>query len=554
MARKSRKRYSSSKEETKEVNGKAEAVSSTNDAVNTSSDTKTNDPEWYARDPQLLRDASRIPFSTPFGAQLGIIKGGTSYGVGFSDDTHVGDYLSAIPGVCSLKLKPTFGRQLDKNDPANVCANSFYTFVRYLNSGRKNYDPADLFIYASTMADIYSFVVFAQRLYNYCYMLSQRNYYIAEALIKANGFDPAALCSSLANFRYWLNSYIAKVQSFAVPADIYFFKRRAFLYANFYTENQFGNLKDQLYQFIPAGFYKFELDTTNNSAGCLKFKSANWSLANLGALITYGNDLLSNITGDEDFGLMSGDILKAYGANGIIMLGSVPEEGGILPIYDPWVLSQFKNASIIVPDNTSQYTVGSYTFTYGNLYQDANGNLVCREILDNNVSFNNNAVHLANDKLLTVENPEPAEGDVIESTRLMCAVKNGSIGIESGTEIVVGVFIYLFRSYGAYTSNFTRKVLDHTVHTSNVILVKPIDASVNNWDCNVSTDELLSINFKYAPNRFIGVISSNGQKLQNIFPMCNLDNTTIVTNEQLSRLHECSLLSLFYVPGVAKLI
>nr|UUA79505.1 putative capsid protein [Picobirnavirus sp.] len=409
-------------------------------------------------------------------------------------------------------------------------------------------------MYAATMADIYSFVVFAQRLYNYCYMLSQRNYYIAEALIKSCGFDPTALCSSLANFRYWLNAFIAKVQSFAVPADIYFFKRRAFLYANFYTENSFGNLKDQLYHFIPSGFYKFELDTDNQSAGCLKFKPASWSLANLGNLISYGNDLLSNITGDEDFGLMSGDILKAYGPNGIIMLGNVPEEGGILPVYDPWVLSQFKNASVIVPSMTDTYTIGTYTFKTGNLYQDANGNLVSKEVVDSLVRPANQYIYLKNNKLLTVENPEPGEGDVIEATRLMCGYVSATGAISSGTEIVVGVFEYIYRAHGSFGGTFTPKILDHVTNDTTVIVTKAADPSVSNWDSNVSTELSITLMFKYAPYRMIAVLDANNRKLETYYPFSNLDNTTIITNEQLERLHECALLSLFYVPGVAKLI
>lgn len=547
---------------------KEEAVS---DAVK-DAERASNDPEWYAADPRLASDAANVPFNIPFGQPLDLFDGKTSFTTSSGKKKSTYDLIwddtsnAALTGMCNIRIKPSIGLSMDRLSPVNTAANALYTHVRYVNSGRKNYDPCDLMLYTLTMADVLSFIEWCHRLYNYAFMYSQSNKYIHYAAIEGNGVSPDSLTTNLANFRYWINSYINKVASFVVPADINIFRRKAFMYSSIYIENQYGNLKDQLYQFVPDGFYKFDLD--QRKAGCLKYapldgffegagpgnKPGNTDdsgLITVSGLIAYGEYLISNITGDEDFGLMSGDILKAY-PNSVLGLSSIPEEGGILPIYMPYVLSQIQNSTIMGDLNTDgesptrlklKYlsdTTGNYEMYAGDIHQDLDGNLICVECAGSSES----AIMASANKILTTENPNPGVADVLEGTRLMVNVSDrvatvaGATdkvyALNAGTEIVTGV------SYSTYN---TKGDLITVYDSSNMVSTTGKEKIPRHFQ------------FKYYPMKFDVVFTLNDpKKVTHMNVVSNVDNCAMIDSYTLARIHEAALLSLFYVPGVSKVI
>lgn len=438
-----------------------------------------NDPAWYARDPQLLIDAASIPFSNVFGAK---VKGLRNAGVAFKDASISANAKSGgVPGIVVLETVPSIGNAEDFNDPVNVAAHMLYTHVRYNNSGRKNYDQADLTMYCLAISDLYSFIFWMRRLYNCAFMISQRNEYFGLNLLTAQRVS-TDIVEELASFRSFINYMVAKVSSLVVPDSIELFKRRAFLYSSIYLDNAEGVIKDQMYMFNPSAFYQFKLDTTGK--GMLMrldnyTKSASITLSQIKKM---GEALLKNIIGDEDFGIMSGDLMRSF-PNALIGLESQPEEGVIIPIHDPLVLAQMKNATIVgglivnadgvgteaaqyvnagflasqsivnkdgtipvsennisitrltyeiplsVTDSTQKQTVG-----YGCVYQDGYGNIRCKEavvLVANNKYWNGNAYTvepgIAADQVMNLESnvviaSEKFDNDpayVVEATRLV---------------------------------------------------------------------------------------------------------------------------------------
>lgn len=520
-----------------------------------------NDPEWYLQDAPTMEAAANVPFSNPFGAPLDFVENRSRFSsdvateeVPNSFEPNASNYNRSVAGVCTVNVVPCFGDNKDQNDPLNVCANALYSKIRIKNNGRKNYDPADLLIYAMTFGDIYAFTIWCNRLYNYAFMYSQRNYFIGRDLINANGVSHSDMVQNLANFRYWLNSFINKISSFAVPADIYYFRRRIFMFGNFYIENPYGNVKDQLYQFAPMGFYKFALDPTGKGMLMLQPWQHNLNtLATVEDIMAYGNNLLSGISGDEDFGLMSGDILRAYEGN-IIGLPSIGEEGGILPVYDPVVLSQFKNTQLVHVDFNAEYKFdpdSDESFRSGMLMQDAKGNLVSRYFVEDNAW--QSQLIAGTGKLISVENPTPGVGDVVEATRLMVAAKgfqtldaNPSIGerrmyVVGGTDLAVAVTYLYYQGNGALTSyGDTHSVISYADITNPESLINRL--------CNCQ--------FKYAPIMYLAttMVEEGVMKVARFDMISNLDNYAYIGNDQLVRIHDAANLSLFYVPGVAKLV
>lgn len=564
--------------ESKEATGSGtdkESGTATSDSDSKEKGAKINDPEWYAKDVQLLNDSASLSYSDPMGQPIELLNGAERIWGGNSPTVGLyvkGDFNSnqdAIPGVCSLFMKHTVGLSYDRNDPVNVAANAFYTHVRYVNSGRKNYDPADLMIATLAIAELHAFLTWCKRLYAYAFLYSQKNQYIGKVLVEENSVNPNDLIDNLANFRYWVNAFANKIASFVLPSDIPYFSRRKFMYDGLYLENPYGNIADQLYQFVPEGFFKFELDSTGK--GCLRWKlltvkENGWfaakrtgdDLLTINQIMEFGNSLLSNIMGDEDFGLISGDILKAYGTN-ILAVEGLPEDYMVLPHYDMTVLSQFKNATVcghasranIAPElaNTPLDTA-HYRYALGDVMQDDHGNIVCWEAQrcenDDMISFELNVFMK---KIISLETPTPTPADNIEATRLMVISSRGTPLTEDTSKE--------FLIYQVGVDYPTLCVLRSNHERNGVPEEYTFQATTNATRTDLINSQNLEdyCAFKYIPTRYVYSYVQEGlPKISKVSPCSNIDNYTVINGYILEKMHTCALLSLFFVPGVAKLI
>jgi hypothetical protein len=328
----------------------------------------------------------------------------------------------------------------------------------------------------------------------------------------------------------------------------------------------------------PDGYFKFDYQT--NGAGKLTYKSIDFTnKLRMSDFANMFNDMFENITGDEDFGLMSGDILKAYGSN-IIGIAPMGEEGMIIPTYDPYVLSQFKNANIMSDVLRNGATSGTFigpdqgTYSFGDVGQSTNGLLISLEGIDMKVTSEDTnyiKVHQAiqNEmrQVITVENPDPDVGDVLEATRLMTRASgfirdpNDSVHpvryevLNAGTEIVVGMDFRMLISNtedGEMFQSFA--VYENFINCDSV----QINHSISEHSVNLRN--FYTTMFKYAPRMYLAHFATLvvGSIKEITLDACttgsNVENTTLIGPSEIRRIHEIALLSLYYVPGVAKLV
>lgn len=494
-----------------------------------------NDPAWYASNPILLRDAASYPFSFVTGASN--IHDPSVW----SDASIESGPLNQIPGVASLHVRPTVGTSLKATDPINVASQSVYSFVRHANSGHSNYDPADLMLYILAMANMYSFLVWCQRLYGYALTYDQRNRYIPKDLIRTNNVDPDDLINNLANFRFWMNTLIAKMVSFAVPATMSVFSRMSFMYSDYYIEGT--SIKEQLYQFVPDGFYEFGLD--EQSMGNLVLKEFNWTkLMKTSDVISYGDELFNAIWSQEDFGIMSGDILKAYGDN-IIKLSQIPEAYSMVPKFDPMVLTQIKNANVVKArvsrisqsDTTGDIlqTVSPAPFSETDTYYGTETVVGA----SNGAAFNKGLIDVYKDyNILTVDTDQPTPDVVIEATRLKVAFDDYKHWFKCGTELITKVTI--------------------TVEPGKDMDVLPIIATLFNHtnDLNYGLREVNTLleaarNFHYMPMIWVLGVNDVSKKLA-VNSVFDVDNFTTLSSEDVAKLHEAAMVNMFAVPSIGK--
>lgn len=508
----------------------------------------TNDPSWYTQDASLVRDACSIPFVWRAGTK---INDNVEEILALDSTFEYKPWNSHVPGICAIEVAPTVGYAWKPQDPVNIAATAMYSFVRHVNSGHKNYDATDMMMYNMAMCSIYSCLNWLQRLYGTAMLYSQYNMYFPAQLIRANGVDPDDLQNSLANFRFSLNVLINKAASLAVPSTLPIFRRQAFLYQNVYIEG--ASPKDQVYMYIPRGFYKKVFDKTAKcnklqfilTPTLAKSKGTVRYLAKVDELIRYANDLIDAVYADEDCGIISGDILKAYSLNNVLRLAPIEADYTISPIVDLAVLEQMKNAicygkadnldvvEVIPTDSTSPYLqcspdTGSNAFTNGS---------------PSNLGVNWDKVYAANKYMIT-SSIDPTPAIVLENTRLMSVTMVGDTHkCICGSEIAVNFYIWYGIGEDDYNKHEYVHVLDSTLGKSNATRMGDFFTDMASFKYH---PQQILFEYSYSPS------ASSHKHVRHNGYLMDFDNFTVITPAELERIHETALLSEYNVPLIGR--
>nr|AVX53449.1 putative capsid [Marmot picobirnavirus] len=312
--------------------------------VNVSGD---NDASWYAKNVQMLNDVASYSYLSPIGAPLRLEEWVDMPAYG--NKGRITSYATSVPGLMTITTYPTPGLAVDATSPVNMAAQNIYTYVRYLNSGSKNYDAPDLMLYLLAMDSLYSCWNWMKRLYGLASSYNQINRYQPAAYITANCVDFEDLIGNLSDFRGFLNQVGAQINSFCVPATMNYNVRHSWMYSNVYRDSD--TMKAQQYMFVPGIFYQYD-ETSSPKGGILRpIKVCNginpvdpatppYTVAQLRNIIT---GMLNALTYSEDIGVMSGDIKKAYGDSNLFTLSAIPDDYTVSSVYSPEVMSQIEN-------------------------------------------------------------------------------------------------------------------------------------------------------------------------------------------------------------------
>lgn len=337
---------------------------------------KCNDPSWYIREGQLAKDVASFSFNTALGNPITL----EIDNVGGSDV--VGNTFE-MPGIMRLHTIPSVGFSENGSSPINLAAKNLYSWVRHANSGHSNYDSPDLMMYIVAMDSLYAFIWHLQRAYGTARVYSQKNRYIGDALLTAMGFIPSDVRANLANFRSYINMLIVKASAFCTPTSMSLFSRHTWMYQGIYKDEDVE--KSQFYLYVPDFLYAYN-ETSGGPGFCepvaclAKDTPSSYYIENqtrsIGGWEMIGDYMISKLVSSEDINIMSGDIRKAYGENGIWRIGLVPEDYACVPIYSGEVLDQIHNTVFTgyfpryVDDYTDPTQLGAYSIKSFEIYQD----------------------------------------------------------------------------------------------------------------------------------------------------------------------------------------
>ena len=339
----------------------------------------------YALTPVLQEMAASLPFGRALGSQTDFVSSAL---LSAREGTISNESVpSTFPGIMTLSWLPTIGISEGPTSPVSLAGRKLYYFVRHANSGHVNYDAPDLTNYIVAADSAFFMFSYFRRALGMLNTFSPLNRYYAQYAMESAGFDYDDLFHNAAELNFFLNQMAAKMRSLVLPKSLAYYQRHSALSDNIYADAD--DARAQTYQFVPAGWYVWTEptsgDASNHKLWHLSFhpnpgitkatdsdrtrSSENQSRVSQrpdrGKLITLDDmreimdGILEPLLLSEDFNIMSGDILKAFGSDVIVGVSEVPVGYTIAPVYDEDALDQIRNAIILTLDMTIDRANGS---------------------------------------------------------------------------------------------------------------------------------------------------------------------------------------------------
>nr|QIR30708.1 putative capsid protein [Chicken picobirnavirus] len=526
---------------------------------------KTNDPSWYDQY-GLMSSAANVSMYNPTGIKVDLPT--DIYKQNLGSHTHgFTPALFRIPGIMTFDTAFGPGIADDVNAAINVAAQSIYTYVRHWNSGAANYEKADLMQYIMLVESAWVMYWQGVRAYSAMNAVNTLNRYVPRFVTEALGFDYDDLTSKLTLFRSILDQFAVRISRFVIPNDLTYAKRLDYLFSNIFVDSM--SAKSQFYIYNPAGYYEFALEGDSDphpGAGYLKWnwfntyagtepnQHAPWTVDQYQTMLSA---IAENLEDQEDFGIMSGDILKAYPNNAVKSVGNVPADLVMQPIYDQYALEQIHNATItgypVVKDVTDNEVLHNW-----NVRQNPEingGELIYNPLIQLTAIIPASQNPVYGKRIIDFHRDGITYLDVTEATRSMAVLKpcvdsgNQSEGYAqiraTGAETIVKGRVF--------TINMNGEISESPIYTENDFNTSD-DDSVTEIVSAAATfiARLANVSqFDYAPHTFLLTslweMTNADLDLEGIALFSDIDNYSVIDPEVVNNIHSAALLSLFKI-------
>lgn len=491
-----------------------------------------NDPSWYAENEQLLKDAASLSFPYAIGTPFYTDEDASIFSNAY-------ELSKGTPGIMALKYRSCPGVATNGVSPINIAAKNLYSFVRHANSGHANYDSPDLMLYFLAMDSVYSWYAELVRLYGVARTYSVRNKYMPVSYMEALGFNAEDILANMANLRYFINLTCVKINALAVPSNSSYLARHIWMNSHLFADAP--GTRFQAYAYVPEGHYVYN-ETGSPRGGYLKF-TAKPAKMTYSQVVEYTNNMLQPIITSEDMGIMSGDILKAFGDN-IVVVHPITEDYTIGPEYTEEVLMQIHNTRLV-----------GAVLAEPDITQDPNnGDILYRPVLGYNPL---DKIPLMFD--MNKEFPEP--GEIMVATRNMAVTEGnaepaGNYLLYAGSDFCTKADIYYYFTQGGQNAlkstslkscESWRLNVQGTKYQTPTEWLKLADdlaifSTISHFDYHPFFTFVMNIS-----NADPSVDQSVEYTLGITGDTCN---ATVISRETLRKLHETAIMSQFNVPGM----
>lgn len=328
------------------------------------------DPFWYAKDEQAIRNMASFPFLEVVG-------------------NPIGQYTSdKIPGVMAISWVPAFNNNTGAPvDYITKAANAYFQYVTQGFTGSVDFEAPDLLMTALAAESLAALLIEGKRVYAATKYYLQFNATYAETLVYALGFDYPDMVQGLADFRTQLNLYIEQFNKIiAVPKSFFVGDRWEFLSGAVFTDTSSPEYSTAIIYRCNTPF-KYS-GTTAKTGTCLEWRGGAKVTPTTYTRATYFNlldELLTALTSD-DARAMFGAIRRVYSPDQLKV--ATPLNDDIeLPILKHDIISAaIHNMSwCVYPSDKSANVIGYLSATNATdakqhlnvpLYQTATGKIV----------------------------------------------------------------------------------------------------------------------------------------------------------------------------------
>lgn len=498
-----------------------------------------NDPIWYKKNEQLVKDSCNIPFSVPLGTPN--INTILTQREGATVTETVSKY--GVPGVMTLHFTPVLPRTKSGLDTVQLCANSIYSWVRHANSGHTNYESSDLFMYLYSMDSLVTYYGHLCQVYNLLTYYKGSTKYNGPQILRMIGYDVEDLSIHINDLRKTINVMGVALSSLYFPKNMPLYARHLWLTTNMFKDNDID--RAQVYLFVPDGIYTIE----SSSAGtALNYKPLFISgMVKYQDIVNNFNQMYQPIITDTEFSTISGDIRKVYGESELFYISEIDADYHMEPIYSEEVLTQI-NASILCGSTFNAEDL-KITQVNNTIKQGSTGLRTVQQHIS--AQF---AVSPFRGAYVNFQKDNPSVDDVMVATRLI-SIYHPDVTTETqdaqlriidvcGTEILTVAKILV-----TFVDAETGAIKFSDIQYSDGMVVNfaksPLEAAL--------TDAMYINSFDWAPRFTFGTVAgttfTTQKNVESIYSSFDFANYALIPDETLSSMHEVAALSLFNVPA-----
>ena len=484
--------------------------------------TFANDPSWYNLNKQLVADAASLSYHTPLATTMSSTLIGTNTANPRISAVCLKVQLSPGIGGYDLSGGPSAGSIY--NSSVRVAAQNLYAWVRHANSGASNYEASDLMMYLLAMDSAYAMYAWGRSIYRMANSATSYNFTWLEDIADATAVNLTDFRSNLANMRTFLNLCATRLNALSVPNNLSYFNRHIWMFSNIFKDSEVDRCSYYVFYPNSRGVYVPAQSRINYYALP--------KLLNFQQYVGLMNEIINVLMSDEDIGIISGDIRKAYGSSSLFIIESTPVDDYVEPFYSEEVLTQISGATLC-----GELLEGSFDicqtyngYIYQGTYTDSTS-LPTLSQLYPNVSTAGTSAYQHLGWVVNMYSNDPSPDDNMVATRLMAQVSattidqaNFRLVTLAGSEFITTAVVV---GYIAGNSRYTFKVTDFKGYDANLSSLLPQSDWFPQFIYNV--DASLSTTFSYY--------------------VSDLSNYAVISAEQLRNMHNVALMSLFAIPS-----
>nr|AVX53335.1 putative capsid [Marmot picobirnavirus] len=287
-----------------------------------------NDVSWYVRNAELAKSAASIQFASILG---------TPY-------TAAG---ATVPGVSAFTWTPAFGSQ--DLVALNQSSDSMYSYVVHANSRDYSYDAPDQMILIIAGMNVFSFLGSLIRVYGILKKYEEENLYYPDVLIRAVGFNPSDLRDNLSHMWFDINNLIDQSRQIWIPNVFPQLQRWFWLNSNVFLDAP--SSRAQSYVFVQKHYFAYS-EVKYRTGGSLVWhkqgdvyafgpdQNYTWQQA-----VQFAQSMIQKLIDSQDRGNIYANLLNAYGRENLYALSPIPADFKLEPAYNAEVLMQIENAT-----------------------------------------------------------------------------------------------------------------------------------------------------------------------------------------------------------------